>query len=130
LNGIPDPFAPNAETVIDSNDTRMQQVVYANGKLWGALDTALTLNGHNKAGIEWFIVDPHVGKVDKQGYLGLANNNLTYPAVGVTTSGRGVMAFTLVGADYYPSAAYASLDDKIGAGSIHVAASGAGSALG
>jgi hypothetical protein len=25
----------------DSNDTRMQQVTYANGKLWGALDTAL-----------------------------------------------------------------------------------------
>src|SRR5439155_4408678 len=25
----------------DSNDTRMQQVMYANGKLWGALDTAL-----------------------------------------------------------------------------------------
>jgi len=24
----------------DSNDTRMQQVMYANGKLWGALDTA------------------------------------------------------------------------------------------
>ena len=25
----------------DSNDTRMQQVMWANGKLWGALDTAL-----------------------------------------------------------------------------------------
>lgn len=36
----------------------MQQVVYANGKLWGALDTALTVNGINKAGIEWFIVKP------------------------------------------------------------------------
>lgn len=29
----------------DSNDTRMQQVMYANGKLWGALDTALNPGG-------------------------------------------------------------------------------------
>ena len=29
----------------DSNDTRMQQVMYANGKLWGALDTALNPDG-------------------------------------------------------------------------------------
>jgi hypothetical protein len=36
------------------------------------------------------------------------------------------MAFTLVGADHYPSAAYASLDDKVGAGDIHVAAAGLG----
>ena len=29
----------------DSNDTRMQQVTYANGKLWGALDTAINPDG-------------------------------------------------------------------------------------
>jgi hypothetical protein len=121
-----EPSHTEVESHLDSNDTRMQQVVYANGKLWSSLDTALTINGFNKAGIEWFIVNPHAGKVDSQGYLGLANNNLTYPAVGVTTSGRGVMAFTLVGADHYPSAAYASLDDKVGAGDIHVAAAGLG----
>ena len=126
LIGGPDPFVPEVESHLDSNDTRIQQVVYANGKLWSALDTALTLNGANKAGIEWFIVNPNAGKVDKQGYLGLANNNLTYPAVGVTDSGRAVMAFTLVGADTYPSAAYESLEEKVGAGDIHIAAAGLG----
>src|SRR5205823_14413529 len=32
---------PHAEVISrpDSNDTRMQQVTYANGKVWGALDT-------------------------------------------------------------------------------------------
>src|SRR5204862_1385398 len=37
----------------DSNDTRMQQVMYANGKLWGALDTAVTVGtpAANRAGI-------------------------------------------------------------------------------
>jgi hypothetical protein len=132
LNGQHDPFAPEVESHLDSNDTRMQQVVFANGKLWGALDTALTLNGVNKAGIEWFIVKPSVssagvsGSVALQGYLGLANNNLTYPAIGVTSSGKGVMAFTVVGADYYPSAGYAGIDALVGTGDIHVAAPGLG----
>jgi hypothetical protein len=132
LNGRTDPFAPEVESHLDSNDTRMQQVVFANGKLWGALDTALTLNGVNKAGIEWFIVKPSVsssgvsGSVALQGYLGLANNNLTYPAIGVTASGRGVMAFTVVGADNYASAGYASIDAQVGVGDIHIAKAGLG----
>src|SRR5256885_4932165 len=110
----------------------MQQVVFANGKLWGALDTALTLNSVNKAGIEWFIVKPTTASgslsatVAMQGYLGLPNNNVTYPAIGVTPSGRGVMAFTIVGTDYYPSAGYAGIDAKVGVGDIHVAAAGLG----
>src|SRR5207249_10641477 len=29
---------------LDSNDTRMQQVMYANGKVWGALDTAVSFD--------------------------------------------------------------------------------------
>jgi hypothetical protein len=118
---------------LDSNDTRMQQVVYANGKLWGALDTAITIHGANKAGIEWFIVKPSTStsgalsaNVALQGYLGLPDNNLTYPAIGVTPSGRGVMAFTVVGADYYPSAGYAGIDARVGVGDVHVAAAGLG----
>jgi hypothetical protein len=62
----------------------------------------------------------------RSGYLGLSGNNVTYPAIATTTSGRGVMAFTLVGDDYYPSAAYVSIDDKVGVGDIHVAGLGAG----
>jgi hypothetical protein len=126
------PAHNEVESHLDSNDTRMQQVVYANGKLWGALDTALTLSGTNKAGIAWYIVSPLVASVGvsasvtQQGYLGLTNNNVTYPAIGVTSSGRGVMAFTLVGADHYPSAAYASIDAVAGVGDIHIAKEGLG----
>ena len=32
LNGTADPFAPEVESHLDSNDTRMQQVVFANGQ--------------------------------------------------------------------------------------------------
>lgn len=124
------------ESSLDSNDTRMQQVIFANGKLWSALDTALTIHGVNKAGIEWFVVKPFVspkgvgGLVALQGYLGLANNNLTYPAIGVTASGKGVMAFTVVGADHYPSPGYASIDARAGVGDVHVIVEGAGPADG
>jgi hypothetical protein len=141
---LPTPFGPGcwqilllppapphqSEGTLDSNDSRMQQVFYANGKLWGALDTALTLD-RNRSGIEYFIVNPGGATVQsaslrRSGYLGLSGNNVTYPAIATTESGRGVMAFTLVGDDYFPSAAYASIDDKVGVGDIHVAGAGAG----
>src|SRR5262249_6658642 len=55
----------------DSNDTRMQQVMYANGKLWGALDTAINPEGGpQRAGVAWFVVNPNAGKMVMQGYLG------------------------------------------------------------
>jgi hypothetical protein len=95
----------------DANDTRMQQVTWANGKLWGSLDTALNPDsGPQRAGIAWFIVNPPAGKLVNQGYLGTAGHDFTYPAIGVTASGRGVMAFTDSGDTTNPSAAYAAID--------------------
>jgi hypothetical protein len=119
------PFA-NVEKKIDSNDSRMQQVYFANGKLWGALDTAVTVGGVTKAGIAYFVLNPNSGNLFQEGFVAVENNNVSYPAIAVDGSGRGVMAFTLVGADHYPSAAYTSMDAKIGAGDIHVAAEGIG----
>jgi hypothetical protein len=127
-----EPAHDEVESRLDSNDTRMQQVVFANGRLWGALDTALTLAGTNKAGIEWFAVDPTstptgpLAEVVGQGYVGVDGNNVTYPAIGMRGDGQGVMAFTLVGADHFPSAAYVPIDAARGAGNIHVIAEGLG----
>jgi hypothetical protein len=106
----------------------MQQVVLANGKLWGALDTGLLIDGDNapRAGVAFFVINPHSANVDQQGYAGIAGNNLTYPAIAVTQSGRGVMAFTVLGNDHYPSAGYAGIDSQIGVGDIHIAAEGQG----
>ncbi len=117
----------------DSNDTRMQQVTYANGKLWGALDTAITVGGSNRAGIAWYVVKPGGAslspKVGLAGYLGAAGKDFTYPAIGVTPSGRGVMAFTATGEDgLFPSAAYASIDAVTGVGAWNVAPGGDGAA--
>ncbi|MGB2952256.1 MAG: hypothetical protein WBB74_02550 [Gaiellaceae bacterium] len=113
----------------DSNDTRMQQVDYANGKLWGALDTALNPDaGPQRAGIAWYIVKPDVPKVALQGYLGASGHDFTYPAIGVTASGRGVMAFTDTGDTTNPSAAYAPIDALAGVGAWNDVPGGAGAA--
>jgi hypothetical protein len=72
------------------------------------------------------VVNPNAGKLALQGTLALAGNNLTYPAVAVLGNGRGVMAYTVVGDDHYPSAGYSSLDASVGAGDMHVAAEGLG----
>jgi len=113
----------------DSNDTRMQQVMYANGKLWGALDTALNPGGGGqRAGIAWYAINPSTTKVVVQGYLGAAGHDFTYPAIGVTASGRGVMAFTATGDTVNPSAAYASIDAKLGVGAWGIVPGGDGAA--
>jgi hypothetical protein len=112
----------------DSNDTRMQQVMYANGKLWGALDTALNPDGPQRAGIAWYIVNPITPKVVLKGYLGATGHDFTYPAIGVTASGRGVMAFTDTGDTTYPSAAYAPIDALAGVGAWNDVNGGVGAA--
>ena len=112
----------------DSNDTRMHQVTFANGKLWGALDTALTVDNTNRAGIAWYIVNPASANVMLQGYLGATGFDFTYPAIGVTASGRGVMAFTATGATLNPSAAYAGIDALAGVGPWNVVYGGGGAA--
>jgi hypothetical protein len=126
--GTADPFAPEHLSTLDSNDSRMQQVYFADGLLWGALDTAVNSSANTRAGIEWFVVNPTASggaALVNSGYLAVLQNNVTYPAVAVTPSGKGVIAFTLVGRDFYPTAAFASIGVG-GTGAVQVAALGAG----
>jgi hypothetical protein len=130
LEGVTDPFAETASS-LDSNDTRMQQVTWVNGRLWGAIDTALSISNAKQAGIEWFAASPATtsgvvtATLANQGYVGLGNDNLTYPAIGITSGGTGVMAFTLTGNDYFPSAGYATVTND-GVSAVHIAAAGVG----
>jgi hypothetical protein len=130
LEGIKDPYAETSAS-LDAGDSRMQQVTWVNGRLWGALDTALKVSSGKQAGIEWFAVAPTSAPgalfttLVNSGYLGLGNDNLSYPALGMTASGTGVMGFTVLGANYYPSAGYVTMTAD-GPSAVHVAAAGAG----
>jgi hypothetical protein len=139
----PPTWQPEVESRLDANDTRMQQVWFTNGILWGANDTAVRVKEgrHHSgrpeeqltAGIAWFAVKPKLdrkgkveGDIKKQGYLALANNHLTYPALAMTTDGKGVIAFTIVGDDFFPSAGYALISSDGDVGPIHVVGQGLG----
>ncbi|MGO4599685.1 hypothetical protein [Terrabacter sp. 2RAF25] len=133
----PEPAHDEVISHLDANDSRMQQTWYTNGVLWGALDTAVRVNGQLKAGVAWFAVEPKIngagkvgGKVEKQGYLGLANSNLTYPAITMLPNGKGAIAFTVGGADRYPSAGYAAISSAGAVGPIHIVGAGLGPADG
>jgi len=117
--------------LIDSNDDRMQQTVFAAGMLWSSLGTVVKPeNGPVRAAIAWFIVTPVwnqgtlTATMTRQGYLAAGQDNVAFPSIGVNAAGKGVMTFTLVGPDYFPSAAYATLDAVNGVGPIRIAAQG------
>jgi len=102
---------------LDSSDTRMNQVVYTNGHLFSAIETGLRVGSSTRAGVLWFNVEPRMknGMLKdahvKSGYVGIANNDITYPAVGVAASGNVVMEATVTGDDHYPSASYTVISD-------------------
>jgi hypothetical protein len=118
--------------LLDANDDRMNQVVYAGGHLWSGLNTAVkTAQGSTLVGAAWFVTTPSTistGQLSaalvKQGYLAVNTEDVLFPSIGVTPAGTAVMAFTLTGPDYHPSAAWAPLSLSSGPGPIYVAASG------
>lgn len=130
---VNEPAHDEVESRPDSLDSRMQQTWYVNGVLWGASGTAVNVGGEIKAGIAWFAVEPKIngagkveGQVKKQGYLALAKNNLTMPAIAMGTNGKGAIAFSVLGEDYFPSAGYVTIDSDGSVGPIHIAAQGLG----
>ena len=123
----------NPLALVAANDDRMNQVVFANGKLWAGVNSAVqTANGPTRAGAAYFIVTPSdangtlSASVTKQGYAAVNQENLLFPSIGVTSTGKGIITFTLVGPDFFPSTAYASINASTGVGDIHIAAPGQG----
>ena len=121
------------EPFVATNDQRMQQAVFSGGKLWSALTTMMAIDNdpNPHAGIAYFVLNPSIedgvlkAEVSRQGYLAVPNVDLYYPALAVGADGKGAIAFTLSGADHFPSAAYARLTEN-GVGDVSILAAGAG----
>ncbi|WP_437664997.1 hypothetical protein [Sorangium sp. So ce1182] len=113
---------------LDIMDDRMQQVYFADGKLWSALSTGIAFP--ERAGIAWFIVEPDVRRgldasMVNQGYIAVGDtNSVFYPAVAVNARGKGAVGYSLSGPDYFPSVAYSPIDEG-GVGLVHLIARGA-----
>jgi hypothetical protein len=113
---LADSLKYNKEELVDSNDDRMNQVVYAAGQLWSGLNTRVRgPHGPTNVGIAYFVVSPSAGPagvsatVTNQGYVAVDRNDVIFPSIGVTSSGGAVMAFSLTGPSYYPSSAIVHL---------------------
>jgi hypothetical protein len=120
------------EDLVDGGDDRMQAAIYAHGHLWGASDTTVkTPTRGVQVGTAYYMLTPSVdedgnvsGTVDKQGYLSVKGNSVTRPSLGVTSSGKVVIGVSLIGPDWFPSAAYTTFDDSPDSAptTLHVAA--------
>jgi hypothetical protein len=137
VTGKPDRYK-ETERPLDSLDSRMQQVMYANGLLYGSNGTAVDVGVNSSSlaqqtGVAWYVTDPTTDPangnlstaVTQQGRLAAARNNLLMPSLGVRADGSAVIGVTLAGLDHYPSAAYVDLTGA-GTGAIKVVAEGAG----
>lgn len=121
------------ENLLETNDDRMQQTVYAGGKLWSGLNTAVkTDNGPTRSGIAYFVVSPTVqadavaATMSYQSYVAVNRDYLFFPSIGVAPGGtKAAMVFSLSGRDYYPSTAFVRLDGtgRV-AGPVHLSAAG------
>jgi hypothetical protein len=118
----------DAIDLLAANDDRMNQVVFAAGDLWAGVNTNVSVGGQTQQGIAWFAVSPSLNddhlsaQIDHQGYVAVSGESVLFPAIGVNQQGRAVMSFTLVGPDYWPSSAYASVSGHTG--SVHIVAPG------
>src|SRR5206468_223808 len=136
---VPPGTSQNHLELVDTGDDRVRQVVFADGKLWTGLNTVLkTREGPVRTGAAWFILSPSVSGsgestqvgavVANQGYVAINSpkqNNVMYPSIGVNSSGKAVIAFSVVGQDFFPSAAYATLDAVNGTSPIVISGPGA-----
>jgi len=120
--------------LIAANDDRMQQVTWADGKLWSSLNTVVKpANGPVQSGAAYFAVAPSWsggttlgGNIVKQGYVSVSGLGIVFPSVGVNKLGKGVMSFSIAGKSMYPSVGYVPIDATHGAGPITLVAQGAG----
>jgi hypothetical protein len=119
------------EALVASNDDRMEVAVWHDGKLWSALNTVVkTEQTGTHSGIAWFQTTPDVngsgqvsGSVTQQGYIAANRNNVAFPAIGAGTGGKVVVTYSLIGPDFFPTAAYSVIGPS-GVTSIRVMAAG------
>jgi hypothetical protein len=124
-------FPPGQLEFLDAGDTRILSLSYAGGRLYATLQTAaLDETGRQVVGVAYIIFSPTfrsavlAATVLRQGYVLVSNNNLLRPSIAINAQSRGAIAFTLVGPDYFPSAAFVLIDNTSTASSIQISSPG------
>lgn len=112
---------------ITSSFANMASVTFVNSLIYCSWGSAVEVGVKTVAGVAWAAVNVMSPERAKQGgLLGLGGgNNLLVPHLAVRVDGRGVLAVSVSGPDYYPSAAYAVLVNGQ-MGPVSLAAEGGG----
>jgi hypothetical protein len=132
MGGKPRPLGGNQPLEkLDANDDRMQQVFFAAGELYGAVNTRIGSPGNSsRVGIAWFEVQPKIAgctldaKIARQGYIAVADGNVMFPAIAVNEEGNGAIGFSVVGPTRFPSFGYTEISATSIDASVHIAAKG------
>ena len=119
------------EEALNPDDNRMQQVYHAGGQLFSAITSTIFDGTEFVDGVEWFIVKPTFSSgalgaaLSGNDYVTVKGQNLIYPAMALDADDDGgAMTFTLVGPNYFPSAAFIKFDSKGAHGTVNVLAQG------
>lgn len=131
----PIPFGNSVNALVaqpvDSGFETQQDPTFASGNLYVQMGTGIKAGGGAfRSGLAWVVLRPKPGtssisvKKLSNGYVA-ANAQLIYPSIAVNASGVGWMAFTVAGANHFPTAAYIRFNGVHGAtGPIHIAKAG------
>ena len=117
--------------LIDGGDTRAQSLFYSAGRLHLTFATKVSQTKGNRVGAAYVILSPTArggvisAQVIKQSIFAVSNNNLLRPSIGVDANGRGAIAATVVGPDWYPSAAFIPIDPVTASTMVRIPAAGA-----
>jgi hypothetical protein len=133
----PAPLAESLDERLNRLDngagSNMQEVTFADGRLWAAVGTGIGSPGRPKrAGILWLQVQPTFsagrvgGTVVQQGYVTVATNSLMYPTVGVNADGEGAIVMSLAGPTVFPSPSFIAIDGSGVQGPVRVPQYGTG----
>jgi hypothetical protein len=102
---------------IDGGDLRALSLTYAGARLHLTLSTKVTDEmGRTLVGGAYMVFSPAVrgtvltSPVYRQSYQMVSNNHLLRPSIAVDAQGRGAIVATLVGPDWFPTAAFIPVD--------------------
>jgi hypothetical protein len=102
---------------LDGGDARVLSATYAGGRLFLTLQTGVQdASGRWVVGAAYVVLSPTfrsnvlAASVVNQGYLLVNGNHLLRPAIAVNAKGRGAIAVTLVGPDWFPTAGVVRFD--------------------
>jgi len=117
---------------IDGGDIRVLSACYAGGRIYITLGTqVIDSQGNALSGGAYVVISPAFrggvlsGTAFRQGYLVVDGNHLLRPAIAVNAQGNGAIVFTLVGPNYFPSAAFVPFSSFAPGSAIQVAGPGA-----